>query len=541
MAINIFSGNSGSNKRTNSASFSSRAQAAKEAVGGNAVTSDSGLTAVKAPGTLAKVGNIVGNVAGIASKFLPGIGGTIAKGVANILNDPEWWQSVPGEQITMNVPLRIAATGKRGDDNNTPVYAVRPGFVEFISGETLDGTWHGVIDPDERMITQYLMPQIRKVVNAVPLQSAGSYRAVLMAHAEVYAIWRHLKKCDYLLKHGQTYLPNLNSSAFPIFQIANAAWLQSTINRLEEYLRANVRLPHTLCEYLAWRFGRFYRSHASKRAGIVSYSPISLSDSIEQINGQIDKLFAIPTSTEEYQKANTDIYNAYFDHDLMVEIRDDTQLSYDPKEFALRTNLDIQKKSANPTGIPVYIDSALDNTTVFMASTVSTKWMPVEKLDIMQGEPYAFAQSLFPVSAMIVYIYADAEIRTADNVQLIMAAGWTAIPFYGGKDFDAMGDSAHLVLASLKAMDIYNKNIYTSYRYGETQILIDITQPASDLGVTSDVVIQNEQVFAFANLVNVDRKRSMTVGAADKIAAAEVANLVEKVDVATSGTPAVHK
>lgn len=530
MAINIFSGNSGPNKRTNSASFSSRAQAAKEAVGGNAVTSDSGNTAVKAPGTLAKVGNVVGNIAGIASKFLPGIGGTIAKGVANILNDPEWWQSVPGEQITMNVPLRLASTGKSAaDDIDKPIYAARPGFVEFISGSLNDGSEFGVIEPSEQMITQYLMPQIRKVVNAVPLQSAAAYKAVLQAHAEVYSIWRHLKKCDYLLKHGQTYLPNINDSKFPIFQIENAAWLQSTINRIEEYLRANVRLPHTLCEYLAWRFGRFYRSHASKRAGIVAYVPFSLGTPISDINARLGELFGLPTTTEEYQKANTDLYNAYFDHDLMVEVRDDTQLTYDPKEFALRTNLDLQRTTANPTGIPVYIDSALDNTTVFMASTVSTKWVATDGLVTTLD-----VHALFPVTAMVFYLYSEVAIKD-DTDTTILSVGWNERFL---TEFAKVEDVNPLLLAQIKAMDIYNKNIcYEVALPDGSTAYIDVTQPATDMGVTTDVVIQNEQVFAFANLVNVDRKRSMTIGAADKVAAAEVANLVEKVDVATSGTP----
>jgi hypothetical protein len=533
MAINIFSGNSGSNKRVNSASFSSRAQAAKEAVGGNAVTSDSGGTAVKAPGTLAKVGNTVGKIAGIASKFLPGLGGTIAKGVANILNDPEWWQSVPGEQITMNVPLRIASLGKSTDTVEglgTPnIFSARGAFLDFMSGSTNDGYPFGVIDPDEQMVTQYLMPQIRKVVNAVPLQEATAYRDVFAANAEVYAIWRHLKKCDYLLKHGQTYLPNINDSVFPVFQVQNAAWLQSTINRLEEYLRANVRLPHTLCEYLAWRFGRFYRTHASKRAGIVSYSPIALSGEVDDFNDRIAELFTVPSSSEAHQKANSDLFNAYFDHDLMVEVRDDTQLTYDPKEFALRTNLDIQRSSSNPTGIPVYIDSALDNTTVFMASTVSTKWIA----DDGTGSALS-ARSLFPVSLLSIYYYSDREIRQDEDGVLIGKAGWNNRVITGAQTVEELGD---FTLALLKSMDVYNKNVYKRLRYGPESVVFDVTQASTDLGVTTDIVIQNEQVFAFANLVNVDRKRSMTIGAADKVAAAEVANLVEKVDVATSGNP----
>jgi hypothetical protein len=555
MAINIFSGGAQKSSRVNSASQSSRAQAAKEAVGGgNAVASNSGNTAVKATGTLGKVANVVGNVAGIASKFLPGIGGTIASGLANILNDPEWWQTIPGEQITLNVPLRLARSGYVLEVEGRPRmegFALRPAFVDIVSSSPQGSETGEVIKPTDTMITQYLLPQIRKVVNAVPLQDADSYAAVFASSTGVYAIWRHLKKCDYLLKHGQTYLPNLNDGAFPVFQVENAAWLQSTINRLEEYLRANVRLPHTLCEYLAWRFGRFYRSCASARAAIVSYSPIPLNASIAEINQIISGLMQVPASTEARQKANSDLYNTYFDHDLMVEIRDDTQLTYDPKEFALRTNCDIGKASDNPTGIPVYLDSSLDNATVFMASTVSTYWR-----DEDGDAPLEQSYCLFPISRINIAMYSDKKIgyydeNDSDHVDSIIGTGWSWTEIQEsyvdltapGGTYPTLATARFLFNVLLcKALELYNKNQFLMCYAGDTIadapfIALDATAPAYDMAVTTDVVIANEQVFAFANLVNVDRKRSMTIGQADKVAAKEVAELVDRTDIATVATP----
>jgi hypothetical protein len=530
MAINIYSGSSrSSGKPVNSASSSTRAQAAKAALGGNAVASDSGNTAVKSPGILGKAGNLIGNVAGIASKFLPGAYGTVAGLLADTLNDPEWWQSVPGEQITLNTPLIVASAGTDGD-NGRKIFNLRPAIAEFTAMGT--GQDYDVVLPTDKMITQYLMPEIRKVVNAVPLQAASSYSAVLKAHASAYAAWRTLKKYDYLLKHGQTYLPNMNVALFPLLRVENAAWLQSTINRIEEYLRANVRIPHTLCEYLAWRYGRIYKSVDSQKAALIMYNFLPLTSSVDAWNNALASLMAVPTATEENQKANADLYNSYFDHDLMVEIRDDTQLRYDPKEFALRTNLDVKATGRNFKEIPVYLDSKLDNATVFMASTVST---------------YALDESgvpavLFPVRALNVYTHSAAPLYHVSNPEgdrLAFASGWSKNSIYEALINDKYSPSVLIWIGLLKACDVYNKNIYVPVMTSESASdydLLDITSLSCDSAITTDTVINNEQVFAFANLVDVRRKRSTSMAQAEREVAGEVANLVDKIDVASAAT-----
>lgn len=391
MAINIFSGGAGGRGRSrNTASSSTRAANAKAALARPAETSPSGSTAVGTSGTLAKVGNFVGKAAGIASKFLPGIGGTIAKGIAGIFNDPEWWQHVPGDAITLNAPLRLISDGND--------VQVRVALVEISSFRLATDTVGEVMMCDDDMITQYLMPNIRKVVNAVPLQAAESYKTVLKTNATIYAIWRTLKKWDYLTKHGNTYIASMNDGMFPLFQVENSAQLQSAINRLEEHLRSHVRLPHTLCEYLAWRFGRIYKSNSSAKSAFIMYDAFPIEGSVDNLWSFIEARMSTVSSTPELQQANADLYNAYLDHDMMVEIRDETQGVYDVKEFLLRTNFDYARVTHTDEPMNnVFLDSGLDNQTTFMASTVSTTC----------GSNAA----LFPVRSVRFYVPEDPEVQ----------------------------------------------------------------------------------------------------------------------------------
>jgi hypothetical protein len=512
---------------------------------------------------MAKVGSLVGKVAGTAAKFLPGVGGMVAKGLANMLNDPEWWQSVPGDAVTLNQPLRPIKYG--------PDHAMRFAIGEFYNPtDILDGY---IIDPNETQVTQYLMPQIRKVVNAVPLQSAEDYRTVLCVNAELYAYWRTCKKFRYMMTHGQPYLANMNVRLFPLFQTENSAALDAIINRLEEYLRANVRLPHTLCEYLAWRYGRVYRSVNSAKAALIVYDAFPLTRTPAEVNARIATLMSTASSSQSLQAANADMYNAYYDHDLMVEIKDDTQFTYDPKEFALRTNLDIVDDdsyvaSENPN--PVYLDSALDNPTAFMASTVSTRGTSVD----------GRAAVLFPVKVLSVYIPLGLTLDEVTNPVLVIPdinadVSQTDIPMNNLQDnglyvvyadetnwarFDIVHDQLNtnsalkspvnsflLAFTALKALDIYNKNLRLPMaifkRDGERldyrhEFLVDASAPAFDMALVPDMTIGQEQVYAFANLVDVMRKHSLSYKAAEKMVAKEVANTVESLDVATAATPA---
>lgn len=562
MAINIFQGAASKTKPVNQASQSSRAQQAKQALAAPAETSASGNTAVKTQGTLSKVGNFIGKAAGVASKFLPGLGGVISKGIANLFNDPEWWQSVPGDALTTNDMLRVLNIGTLKPETltgNSTGYMWRSAIAEFESYYTEqvseDKIMTYVMDPDLNSITQYLMPEIRKVVNAIPLQSAESYREVLRVQSTIYALWRQLKKVDYMLKHGTTYLPNMNVSVFPMFQVSNAAWLQSTINRLEEYLRANVRLPHTLCEYLAWRFGRVYKSNASAKAGLVIYDVVSIHATIDSINSKIENLFSKISSSQELQAANTDLYNTYYDHDFMVDIKDDTQFVYDTKEFMLRTNADIGTKTAE-TRTPftvkntIVIDSSLDNPTTFMASTVSTAYeLPDGKMGC-----------LFPIAMVDVYTYAfDQEFymsytqnSTPMKIGLFeptfgVSTGWSRI-FVSAKNVaesdgkltaERLAEVVRLLLAC-KSLDLYNKGIYVPIvQANETMIgWIDLTAISIDAGTVDDAIIQVEQLYAFANLVDIDRKTSLSYAKAEKLVARDTANLIDTMDIAAASSSA---
>lgn len=558
MAINIFQGGKPSKGSTpkSSPSASVRARNAINALAKPSATSDSGNTAVAKSGTLSKVGNTVGKIAGIASKFLPGIGGTIAKGISNIFNDPEWWQSVPGDAVTVNAPLRLNPV-KYGA-NAALVRRFRPAIGEFTSSYIESQTLHHtVIAPSQQMITQYLMPEIRKVINAVPLQSAQDYSQVLCANATLYAMWHELKKIDYMCKHGQTYLANMNDPLFPLYQVQNAAWLQSTIGRLEEYLRANVRLPHTLCEYIAWRYGRVYKSNNSTKAGIIMYNVVPMQSPNDPSiwDSQIANYMAVPSSTPALQAANADLYNVYIDHDIMVEVKEDTQFRYDAKEFCLRTNLDLRSTFPPSSEVEdndaVFIDSLLDNPTTFMASTVSTMGLD------MTGTPTC----LFPVKEFNIFVPIDPTQRST-NYPTVRAGNYAnSVAFcfqHTGSDWMSAGynlplttptanttmtDSellrSYAAASLLKALDVYNKEIFvTTFIDDTTQAVLvrywDITSIDMDMGEVPASVIGNEHVYAFANLIDIRRKHSQSYREAETLVAKETANLIEKLDVASS-------
>lgn len=558
MAINIFNSPASKAKgNVNTASNSSRAAQAKQALSAPAETSSSGNTAVKTSGTLSKVGNFVGKAAGIASKFLPGIGGTIAKGISSLFNDPEWWQSVPGDAITLNEQLRLTKIPMRGDFFGTAAQ-LRAAIAEITAATpqakapsmATECDTYIILKPTINQVTQYLMPEIRKVVNAIPLQAAEDYSEVLSIQATLYAIWQQLKKFDYMLKHGTTYLPNMNDPAFPAFQVVNASWLQSTINRLEEYLRANVRLPHTLCEYLAWRFGRVYRSNDSSKAGLIVYNVVPMNFSTKVYNDLIDALMSRISAKQSTQAANTDIYNTYYDHDQMVVIRDDTQFSYDAKEFMLRTNLNLVNDGSNvneSTNI-ITIDSHLDNPTTFMASTISTEGShtPLVPAGVLLVHQYMFESKL----EMNWFGSTKSQLKSlaGAGTGTLVASQWmvgtvirSVFNFNGGNqvnlDFTALGQ-AMLMAIECKSLDLYNKGIYVRVSTPSTSstadtLYVDVTAISIDAGPVQDAVIDVEQTYAFANLVDITRKLSTSYAKAEKMLARDTADLVDKLDIAT--------
>lgn len=578
MAINIFEGGKSRNsaKTTNAASSSIRAKQAKEALAVPAETSNDGSTAVGSKGILGKVAEIGKKALPIAAKFLPGVAGTVARGLTGIFNDPEWWQAVPGHGITTNAPMAITRLGQF--QQQLPEFGIavpalmRPALVSICSTDIASPVPEQVFSPSDQAITQYLMPEIRRVVNAIPLQTAESYKKVLSYQACAYALWRQLLKYDYLLKHGQTYIPSLNDPAFPILRVENASWLQSAIARLEEYLRANVRLPHTLCEYLAWRYGRVYMAHNTSKSALVVYDVVTPTAPIETFNTVIQTYMSGITATAELQQANTDLYTTYYDHDYMVEIRDDTQFKFDIKEWMLRQNLDFAPATLGTTLNPIVIDSAMDNPTTFMASSVSTS-------GTSSSGGYDI---LFPVQNVRAFYYVDTELgfgtatngaqvptvdvsTDAQSVQILtrvtngsrwfstlikpqVVGTYPGAPTVGSGSTRKPVTTTNLVnllwtAAVCKAADIYNAQqyLYVNCNISASDpdpsvLAIDLTAIPYDLGTVTDDVLGNEHVFAFANLVDIDRKHSLSYKAAEKLVAKDVANTVATMDVAAART-----
>lgn len=562
MAINIYSGGGSakSPKTPRVSSASERAQATTSAISGPAAASDSGSTAVKSTGILGKIGNVVGNVAGVLGNILPGPAGMIAKTIGNLTstNDPEWWQHVPGDGLTVNAPLVPLSEGTVITSDGTSSHLIndRPTFLEFVSADSTGL----IMDITDRMATQYIMPAVRKVANAIVPQTAATYAAVFSRQATVYALWRYLKKIDFFIKHGYTFVPNLNDPAFPIFQVTNAAWLQSTITRLEEYLHSHVRLPHTLCEYLTWRYGRVFRSNNSAKAGFVFYNPVLMTQSLSVIDNLISGIQTYISAQADRQTAASDLYNAYLDHDQEVMITDASMIMFDSKEFCLRTNLDILDNGSLPNPwaqvdmSPIIIDSNLDNVTVFMASTVSTTHdntlatlplFPVYRCRsyMVNRDPGdTFEQFYAPMDA------SGTEAQGVPGWQLIPGSGsWMYIDIKPGLIMGKTASNAPSTGVTLlnqlsksiacKALDLYNVGIFVQAKINNNAsntalAFVDLTSLSMDCGSVPDLVIANEQVLAFANLVSEENKHADTYRQAEKRVAKDVANFIESNEVA---------
>lgn len=564
MAINIYSGGASakSPKTPRVSSAAERASATTGAISGPAAASDSGSTAVKSTGILGKIGSFVGKAANVLGNILPGPAGAIAKAVGEMTssNDPEWWQHVPGDGLTVNSPLLPVSEGETpiSAGYSCPMLNERPTFLEFESRDSVTGM---VMVISDRMATQYLMPAVRKVANAIVPQSASDYSQVFAAQATAYALWRCLKKFDYFIKHGYTFVPNVNDPAFPVFQVANAAWLQSTITRLEEYLHSHVRLPHTLCEYLTWRYGKVFRTNNSAKAAFVFYDILDLTKSTADYDNLISTIQSLISSTTALQTAASDLYNAYLDHDQEVLVSDETMMAYDSKEFCLRTNLDLQAVATagspwlSVDKSPIIIDSNLDNATVFMASTVSTTHdntgtqlplFPVYVARAYMGAQdfsHQFEQFYLP------YDSSGTEFQAGTGwVPVTGSTAWLHIEINAGLIGGATAYNTgyttgatflnylHMTVAA-KALDFYNVGIFCIAKVNNSPNnaalrFIDLTSISMDMGSVPDLVIQNEQVLAFANLVSEENKHADTYRQVEKRVAKDVANFVENNEVA---------
>ena len=312
-----------------------------------------------------------------------------------------------------------------------------------------------------------------------------------------------------------------------------------------------------MCEYLTWRYGRVFRTNPSAKAGFVMYDLVGLTTTTGSVDSRVTTLLGLTSGTPAIQKASSDLYNAYLTHDQEVLLADESQCAYDCKEFVLRTNLDlIASYGTLYNGITeslIMMDSNLDNPTAFMASTISCY------VDDGTGTNTA----LFPVNNATIYFY-DALLSDPDKSLNLLYWGSPTVTYVGPALGHSVSASSHwkwltitpyvpnesgfdvydtLAYEALsKAVDFYNIGIFvpvsrlsTSTNDLSTDLagLVDVSAISIDAGSVSDVVIRNEQVFAFANLVNEDATSKATYKQVEKRVAADVANFVEHTDVAT--------
>lgn len=528
-----------------------------------------------------KAGEVIGKIGGLASRFgglIPGIGGivsTVGK-VAESLNDPWWWSHVQGNDgVSTNVPLIPQNPRVEG------IYTAsvsRPAILEFTAVKVVPGVqvkeggpssmetaamddylkrnWADkgpaalsaglipAITPRLTHISSYLMQNIRKVVNAIPLQSPEAYREVFINAATAYALRKQLDKLIWLSKHAQPHIPAIVDGSYPVLAPENYAVLVGMRDRLADYLSASVRLPHTLCQYLSWRFGHVFKTGPSAKTGMVLYDVIPLSASLSEYVAVVNAVLGFATNTTATYldtvtvaaktSAMADMYNAYLKHVQDVGIPDEDQYRYDPKEFVLRTNLDVGIPGGASLPDPefIYMDSDLDNKTTFMASTVST----------IYSQPNDGPGVLFPVRHVIAHCPSypgsigtfnggSTEADTCLTVKSNATVGsWYMVLI--GDAINGMtpapdqpaaaraGILAFAVAPYCKALEFYNAELYglaggavvaaasspLSISDGYYYVVgrnpwVDTTALSQDLALVSGQIIENTQTYAFANLV----------------------------------------
>lgn len=533
----------------------------------------------------------------LVANLLPGPAGTIAKTLLSSLNDDAWWQKHPGESATTNTPIALvehSGTILAGGStlNYTTSYARAQVAFMHSTVATLSNANQYLISacfmPTINQVNQFIIPHIRAVVNAVPLVSAARYRDVLANNATLYAVWQTLKKFEYLTRHTPAYMTTYDDVIFPILQSSNAEVLQAQIKRVADALQANVRLPHTLCEYLGWRFGRVYKSANSAKAGQIMYNAFPVEWTIDDVKDYITQLITYTSLNNELVQANADLYTVYASHDQAVHIKDDSQYVYDLKEWMLRMNLSFVQRltpvdnevDSRYIARPVVIDSALSNPEVFMASTVSTA-IPA-RLPSNASEDVTTYDVLFPVMECNVYMPAPKtfdgaftgalELYDSFSISNTTPTTTSRIGYVGETVTASGGFRSKFVLLTVfqpkvpiapngtrelgsgtvgysvpellnaliacKSLDLYNMGVYVNAHYptdshtsdmntGWTNL--DLTAISIDTAFVPPDTIVVEHNYAMANLCSVSRPRSASRDKEEREIRSEVKDFVNEV------------
>lgn len=506
------------------------------------------------PSTFSKIMSGVGSIANIAGSVLPGPIGLIAKTAGKVLNDDEWWENERGNEATMNQPLAFRNyTVKYGNTTKT-VWAPRPGILCFSgSGQTVVrpnntpvAITNPVMDFDSGEFTSYVIPAVRKVVNATDLRDVGEYQQVFIATVMLYATRAHLRKIRDLTQMKKPFMPDYTDGSFPILTAANKAWLDSTIEHLDLKLKSSARLPHTLCQYLTWRFGRVFRMSDSARSGIVIYSPaFALDTALTNWDTYIANAFDL---IAEFPQAYLDLYNAWDTHEQNITIPEDTKFRYDCKEFCLRLNLSVNASypSNKFTGIPrpVVIDSDLNNQATFMATTMSTE--AGVRSNFTPGT--AAVSCLFPVGHAYIYAYFTNEFisATGGNTSYVYTPCQTPLsshhwgyldvqPQLINTDTDPSTSVSSTVHVALQCFMVsyYNCQQYVAFKYYDSaasnykDVYIDVTAMSMDTGFVEEAALTNEHEYALANLAS-DTKHYDTRGEKRQEAIKETLDVVKE-------------
>lgn len=381
----------------------------------------------KRSGLLGKLGNFAKKTLGKAAKIIPGPLGMAAKVISSVGNDPEWWQHPLGNGVTTNMLMQsVSSDGSAAVPASNPIAPyerithLRPAIVAFDSSYTipvvmLDPTQSAPVGQLPRFATQlsttqlqnWLLPSVRKVLNAIPLQTFNAYMIAYMVQTTRVALYHTLQKFKRLMDLAASTIPSLADGFSDIFLPNNYAQLNATIEQLRRTINSSIRLPHTLTMYLEWRFGRVFKSNQSEKSSFVIYNAIPIHATLSDINDMVQNLSHTLVSDDRISRAAVDIFMAYKHHTQHMDTPSGFECRYDAKEFVLRTNSDyVANWAFNPTTDVIAMDTELPIAETFTASVVSTRVTNPSNMEE------------YPVGVAIDNVTADANTNVLDNLVL---------------------------------------------------------------------------------------------------------------------------